>query len=324
MSRYIFRRLVVAIPTLIAISLVIFTVLALAPGDPLGDLALNPAVPPEVQQRLRESMGLEDPVPVRYARWATSLAQGDFGYSFQTRSPVSDLLVQRLPVTLMVLGSAYVLAIVIAIPVGVISSVKQYSIFDNVATTFAFIGFSIPTFFTGLLFILIFSVYFGEWGLPTLPSGYRNTVDSEGLAGLWERIQMVIMPVTVLGLFQAAILTRYTRAAMLETIHQDYVRTARAKGLTGGVVVFRHALRNALIPVVTIIALGVPTIFTGAVVTEQIFRVPGIGHLLITSIQNNDTPVVMAITFIFSILVVLFNLVADVLYGVLDPRIKYS
>lgn len=324
MGRYILRRLVVAIPTLIAISLVIFTILALAPGDPLGDLALNPAVPPEVQQRLRESMGLEDPVPVRYARWASSLAQGDFGYSFQTRSPVSDLLQQRLPVTLMVLGSAYVLAIVIAIPVGVISSVKQYSIFDNIATTFAFIGFSIPTFFTGLLFILIFSVYFAEWGLPTLPSGYRNTVDSEGLAGIWERIQMVIMPVTVLGLFQAAILTRYTRAAMLETIHQDYVRTARAKGLTGGVVVFRHALRNALIPVITIIALGVPTIFTGAVVTEQIFRVPGLGHLLITSIQNNDTPVVMAITFIFSILVVVFNLIADVLYGVLDPRIKYE
>ncbi len=324
MSRYILRRLLVAIPTLVAISLVIFTILALAPGDPLSDLALNPAVPPEVQQRLRASMGLDDPVPVRYARWATSLAQGDFGYSFQTRSPVSDLLVQRLPTTLLVLGSAYVVAILIAIPVGVISSVKQYSIFDNVATTFAFIGFSIPTFFTGLLFILIFSIKFGDWGLPTLPSVYRSTVDGEGLVAVWERVKMVIMPISVLGLFQAAILTRYTRAAMLETIHQDYVRTARAKGLSSRVVVFRHALRNALIPVVTIIALGVPTIFTGAVVTEQIFRVPGIGALLITSIQNNDTPVVMAITFIFSILVVIFNLIADVLYGVLDPRIKYE
>ncbi|MEX2425237.1 MAG: ABC transporter permease [Thermomicrobiaceae bacterium] len=324
MSRYLVRRLLVAIPTLVAISLVIFTILALAPGDPLSDLALNPAVPPEVQQRLRESMGLEDPVPVRYARWATSLAQGDFGYSFQTRSPVSDLLVQRLPITLAVLGSAYVLAILIAIPVGVISSVKQYSIFDNVATTTAFIGFSLPTFFTGLLFIMLFSVKFGDWGLPTLPSVYRSTVDGEGLAGVWDRLQMMIMPITVLGLFQAAILTRYTRAAMLETIHMDYVRTARAKGLSSRVVVFRHALRNALIPVITIIALGIPTIFTGAVVTEQIFRIPGIGALLITSIQNNDTPVVMAITFIFSILVVVFNLVADILYGVLDPRIKYE
>ncbi len=324
MSRYILRRLVIAIPTLVAISLVIFTILALAPGDPLSDLALNPAVPPEVQQRLRASMGLDDPVPVRYARWATSLARGDFGYSFQTRSPVSDLLVQRLPTTLAVLGSAYLLAILIAIPVGVISSVKQYSIFDNVATTFAFIGFSIPTFFTGLLFILIFSIKFGDWGLPTLPSVYRSTVDGTGLEAVWQRVQMTIMPVTVLGLFQAAILTRYTRAAMLETIHMDYVRTARAKGLASRVVIFRHALRNALIPVVTIVALGVPTIFTGAVVTEQIFRVPGIGNLLITSINNNDTPVVMAITFIFSILVVIFNLIADVLYGVLDPRIKYE
>jgi peptide/nickel transport system permease protein len=324
MSRYILRRLLVAIPTLVAISLVIFTILALAPGDPLSDLALNPAVPPEVQQRLRASMGLDDPVPVRYARWVTSLAQGDFGYSFQTRSPVSDLLVQRLPTTLLVVGSAYVVAVLIAIPVGVISSVKQYSIFDNVATTMAFIGFSIPTFFTGLLFILLFSVKFGDWGLPTLPSIYRSTVDETGLAGLWARARMMIMPIAVLGMFQAAVLTRYTRAAMLETIHQDYVRTARAKGLSSRVVVFRHALRNALIPVVTIIALGVPTIFTGAVVTEQIFRVPGIGALLISAINNNDTPVVMAITFIFSILVVIFNLIADVLYGVLDPRIKYE
>jgi peptide/nickel transport system permease protein len=324
MSRYIFRRLLVAIPTLVAISLVIFTILALAPGDPLSDLALNPAVPPEVQQRLRASMGLDDPVPVRYARWVTSLAQGDFGYSFQTRSPVSDLLVQRLPTTILVVGSAYVVAVLIAIPVGVISSVKQYSIFDTVATTLAFIGFSLPTFFTGLLFILLFSVKFGDWGLPTLPSVYRSTVDGEGLEAFWNRIRMMIMPIAVLGMFQAAVLTRYTRAAMLETIHQDYVRTARAKGLSSRVVVFRHALRNALIPVVTIIALGIPTIFTGAVVTEQIFRVPGIGALLITSINNNDTPVVMAITFIFSILVVIFNLIADIMYGILDPRIKYE
>jgi peptide/nickel transport system permease protein len=324
MTRYLVRRILVAIPTLVAISLVIFTILALAPGDPLSDLALNPAVPPEVQQRLRASMGLDDPVPVRYARWFTSLMQGDFGHSFRSRSPVSDLIVQRLPTTLIVIGSAYVLAILIAIPVGVISSVKQYSIFDNVATTIAFIGFSLPTFFTGLLFIMLFSIKFQDWGLPTLPMIYRATTDETGLGALVHHIRQAAMPVAVLGLFQAAILTRYTRAAMLETIHQDYVRTARAKGLSSRVVVFRHALRNALIPVVTIIALGIPTIFTGAVVTEQIFRVPGIGSLLISAINDNDTPVVMAITFIFSIMVVLFNLVADLLYGVLDPRIKYE
>jgi peptide/nickel transport system permease protein len=324
MSRYLVRRILVAIPTLVAISMVIFTILALAPGDPLSDLALNPAVPPEVQQRLRASMGLDDPVPVRYARWFTSLMRGDFGHSFRSRSPVSDLIVQRLPTTLMVIGSAYVVAILIAIPVGVISSVKQYSIFDNVATTIAFIGFSLPTFFTGLLFILLFSIKFQDWGLPTLPMIYRSTTDETGFGMILHHIRQAAMPVAVLGLFQAAVLTRYTRAAMLETIHQDYVRTARAKGLSSRVVVFRHALRNALIPVVTIIALGIPTIFTGAVVTEQIFRVPGIGSLLISAINDNDTPVVMAITFIFSVMVVIFNLIADILYGVLDPRIKYE
>jgi peptide/nickel transport system permease protein len=324
MTRYLIRRVLVAIPTLVAISMVIFTILALAPGDPLGELALNPAVPPEVRQRLRASMGLDDPVPVRYARWFTSLMRGDFGYSFRTRSPVSELLVQRLPTTLAVIGTAYIVAILIAIPVGVISSVKQYSIFDNVATTIAFIGFSLPTFFTGLLFILLFSVKFPDWGLPGLPMIYRSTLDETGFSWVVAQAKQSIMPVAVLGLFQAAILTRYTRAAMLETIHQDYVRTARAKGVGERGVIFKHALRNALIPVVTIIALGVPTIFTGAVVTEQIFRVPGIGALLISSIQNNDTPVVMAVTFIFSILVVIFNLAADILYAVLDPRIKYE
>lgn len=324
MSRYLIRRILVAIPTLLAISMVIFTVLALAPGDPLADLATNPAVPPEVRLQLRQSMGLDDPVPIRYARWFTSLMQGDFGYSFRSRSPVSELLIQRLPTTIYVIGTAYLLAILIAIPIGVLSSVRQYSIFDNVATTLAFIGFSLPTFFTGLLFILLFSIKFGDWGLPTLPMIYRATNDTPGFAGLLEQARQMAMPVAVLGLFQAAVLTRYTRAAMLETINQDYVRTARAKGLTGRSVIFRHALRNAMIPVITIIALGVPTIFTGAVVTEQIFRVPGIGSLLITSIRDNDTPVVMAVTFIFSILVVVFNLMADILYGVLDPRIKYS
>ncbi len=319
MGRYIIRRLITAIPTLIAISMVIFAILALAPGDPLSDLALNPSVPPEVRQRIRESMGLEDPIPVRYARWASSMFRLDFGYSFRTRGPVIDLIKQRLPTTLYISGSAFLLAILIAVPIGVLSAVRQYSVFDNVATTLAFIGFSLPTFATGLLFILLFTIKLG-W----LPSIYRSTLDTEGLAGVWERIRQAIMPVTVLAMFQAAVLLRFVRASMLENIHQDYVRTARAKGLAERNVIGKHALRNALIPVVTIIALSLPGVITGAVVTEQIFKVPGMGALLITAIQNNDTPVVMAITFMFSILVVFFNLVADVIYGVLDPRIKYS
>jgi peptide/nickel transport system permease protein len=319
MTRYLIRRILTAIPTLLAISVVIFTILALAPGDPLSEFAVNPAVPPEVRQRIRHSLGLDEPIPVRYVKWLKSMATGDFGYSFRTHGPVRDLIVQRLPTTIYVIGTAYLISVLLAIPIGVISAVKQYSIFDNVATTFAFIGFSLPTFFTGLLLILIFSVKLG-W----LPMIYRTTIDTPGLAGLWEKIKQAIMPITVLGLFQTATLMRYTRAAMLEAIPQDYVRTARAKGLSEFTVITRHVMRNALIPVVTIVALSIPGIFTGAVITEQIFRVPGMGSLLISAINDSDTPVVMAITIIFAVLVVLFNLIADILYGVLDPRIKYD
>jgi len=319
MTRYLIRRILTAIPTLLAISVVIFTILALAPGDPLSEFAVNPAVPPEVRQRIRHSLGLDEPIPVRYVKWLKSMATGDFGYSFRTHGPVRDLIVQRLPTTIYVIGTAYLISVLLAIPIGVISAVKQYSIFDNVATTFAFIGFSLPTFFTGLLLILIFSVKLG-W----LPMIYRTTIDTPGLAGLWEKMKQAIMPITVLGLFQTATLMRYTRSAMLEAIPQDYVRTARAKGLSEFTVITRHVMRNALIPVVTIVALSIPGIFTGAVITEQIFRVPGMGSLLISAINDSDTPVVMAITIIFAVLVVLFNLIADILYGVLDPRIKYD
>jgi len=319
MTQYLIRRILISIPTLVAISIVIFTILALAPGDPLAEFAMNPAVPPEVRQRIRKSMGLDDPIPVRYVKWASSMLRGDFGYSFRSKSPVIDLIRQRLPTTLYVIGTAYLVSVLIAIPVGVLSAIRQYSIFDNIATTLAFIGFSLPTFVTGILFILLFSVKLG-W----LPMIYRTTIETEGLAGLWEKIKQALMPIMVLGLFETAALTRYTRAAMLETIHQDYVRTARAKGLAERVVILQHAMRNALIPVVTIVALSIPGIFTGAVITEQIFRVPGMGSLLISAIRDNDTPVIMAITIIFSALVVLFNLIADILYGVLDPRIKYE
>ncbi len=210
MGRYILRRVITAIPTLVLISMVIFSILALAPGDPLSDLALNPSVPPEVRQRIRENMGIDDPIPVQYGRWAKSLFTGEFGYSYRTRAPVVDLIKQRLPTTLYISGLAFLLSILIAIPIGVLSAVKQYSVFDNVATTLAFIGFSLPTFCTGLLFILLFTIKL-DW----LPSIYRSTVDGEGIAGLWERLRQAIMPITVLALFQAATLMRFVRASML-------------------------------------------------------------------------------------------------------------
>ena len=319
MSQYLLRRLLVTIPTLLGISVVLFSILALAPGDPFEELALNPNIPAEVRLNLRQQFGLDDPIPVRYLRWLTSMLRGDWGYSFVSRVDVDALILQRLPTTLFVLGTAYGLALLIALPVGVLSAVRPYSLFDQLATTFAFVGYSLPTFFTGLLFILLFSLYL-DW----LPFIYSTTVDERGARWVIEHLRQAAMPIAVLGLFEAASLTRFIRSSMLDVIHQDYVTTARAKGLTERRTILGHVLRNALIPVITIVALQLPGIFTGAVITEQIFRVPGIGSLLITSIQSTDTPVVMAITFVYSILVVALNLVADILYGLLDPRITYS
>jgi peptide/nickel transport system permease protein len=318
-SRYILRRLLIAIPTLIVISFVVFAILALAPTDPMAQFGADPRVPPEVRERIRESLGLNDPWPIRYVKWVTSVARLDFGYSFMSRGPVMDLIGQRLPNTLAVVGVAYVIGVLFAIPIGMVSAIKRYSVFDHMSTTFAFIGFSVPTFFTGLLLIIIFSVK-----LHWLPFIYDSNLKITNLATLGDQIKQSIMPITVLALFNTATIARYTRSEMLEHLPLDYVRTARSKGLKERFVVLRHVLRNSLIPVVTLVALGIPAVFGGAIVTEQIFRVPGIGELLVRSIGQGDTPVVAGILLIFAVLVVLFNLVADVLYGVLDPRIRYS
>lgn len=319
MSQYLVRRLLMYIPVLLGISIILFCILALAPGDPFGDLVANENVPPEVLLNLRQQFGLDDPIHVRYLRWFTAMIQGNWGYSFVSRTPVVDLILQRLPVTLFVLGSAYIVALLIALPVGVLSAIKPYSIFDQIATTLAFIGYSLPTFFTGLLFILVFSIYL-DW----LPFIYSSTIEATGAAWALEHLRQGAMPIAVLGLFQAALLTRFVRASMLEVINQDFVTTARSKGLHEQMVILKHALRNALIPVATVIAYDIPAIFTGALITEQIFRVPGIGSLLIRSIESNDTPVAMAIVFVNSALVIIFNLLVGVIYGFLDPRISYN
>jgi peptide/nickel transport system permease protein len=319
MSRYLVRRVFLAIPTLLIISFVLFAVLSLAPGDPLSQFAANPSVPPEVRDNIRRSLGLDDPWPVRYVKWLFAVAHGDWGFSFGSRIPVWDLIKLRIPSTLAVVGVAYVISLVLALPIGIFSAIKQYSLFDHIATTFAFIGFSVPTFFTGLLLIIFLSVK-----LNLLPFIYDSTLQVRDLGSFGLQVKQSLMPVLVLALFQTATLVRYTRASMLENLPQDYVRTARAKGLAETSVINRHVVRNSLIPVVTLIALSAPAVFSGAIITEQIFRVPGIGSLLITSIQNNDIPVIMAITFTFSFLVVIFNMIADVMYGVLDPRIRYD
>ncbi|MDP8924946.1 MAG: ABC transporter permease [Chloroflexota bacterium] len=313
MTTYAIRRFLIAIPTLLIISAVVFFILALAPGDPLSALAQGTDIPFEVRESIREQFGLDQPIYVRYVKWLGAFLQGDYGYSFASRIPASALIAQRIPTTLWVIGVAYLIAVLIAIPLGVTTAARQYTWYDHIATGLSFVGFSLPTFFTGVLLIIIFSVQ-----LRWLPMVYNQQV-----ADPIEWLKQAIMPIAVLALFQAATLNRYVRASMLDNLNQDYARTARAKGLAERTVIIRHVLRNALVPVVTLIALQLPTVFTGAVVTEQIFRVPGIGSLLITSIQANDTPVIMAIIMIFSVMVVLFTLLADLLYGVLDPRVRY-
>ena len=335
MLTYTIRRLVLAVPTLIFISLAIFLLLQLAPGDPMAQVPLT--VPPEVKQKMREALGLGQPVHVQYYKWlvqmfwvepqvmidyyfGTGLAEGKLRViSWQTRSPVMDIVVQRIPQTLWVVGTAYVVAILIALPIGIYSAYKQYSVFDNVGTFVSMIGFSIPPFFTGPLLIVIFAVQL-EW-LPSVYNTVHKVVDWDSFV---IQLKQMVLPVMVLALQITAQLNRFMRASTLDNLNQDYVRTARAKGLRERTVVLAHVVRNSMIPVVTVIALNVPQIFGGAIITEVIFKVNGIGQLLITALFANDLPMVMTLTFIFAILIVVFNIIADVLYGVLDPRIRYD
>lgn len=325
-----------AVPTLLVISFVIFALLDLAPNDPLGDLPLT--IPPEVREQIRAAMGLDQPFLIRYLKWLQQFFVNEplnileqmtgwqFGdgnrmrvLSWATRSPVVDLIVQRMPQTLWVVGMAYVFGILLAIPVGVISAYRQYSIFDQVGTFVTMVGYSVPTFFTGVLLIVIFS----SW-LQWFPSIYDTNLVVNDWSSLIAQMRQMFLPVLVLSLYNASQITRFVRASMLDNLSQDYVRTARAKGVKEKAVLLVHVLRNSLIPVVTVIALGVPTIFSGAIITEQIFRVNGLGQLLITAVQGADIPLVQTLTFIFAVLIVLFNLIADVLYGILDPRIRYD
>ncbi|MEH6749601.1 MAG: ABC transporter permease [Paracoccaceae bacterium] len=335
MLTFTIRRLVLAVPTLLFISLVIFMLLQLAPGDPMAQVPLT--VPPEVKEKMREALGLGAPVHIQFFKWLvqffwvepqvlidhifdTTFSEGQLRVlSWQTRSPVMDIVVQRLPQTLWVVGMSYVLGVMIALPIGIYSAYRQYSAFDQIGTFVSMVGFSVPTFFTGVLLIVVFSVNLG-W----FPSIYDTTHKVTDWDSFIVQLQQMIMPVSVLALYNAAQISRFMRASMLDNLNQDYVRTARAKGLGEKTVVLVHVLRNSMIPVVTVIALGVPQVFGGAIITEQVFKVNGLGQLLITSIEANDLPMVQTLTFIFALLIVVFNLIADILYGILDPRIRYD
>ncbi|MDH3295810.1 MAG: ABC transporter permease, partial [Acidimicrobiia bacterium] len=308
-------------------------------GDPVSQLPLT--LPNEVKERLREALGLNDPFFIKWLKWNRLMfineplhaidsifntcigdcENRDRIISWSSRAPAMDIIYERLPQTLWVLGLAFILGTMLAIPVGIYSAYRQYSAFDNVGTFVTMVGFSLPTFFTGLMAIVIFSVWLG-W----FPSFYNPThkIDWTSWSSIWFQIKQIIMPVAVLTMFNAASLSRFTRASVLDNLNQDFVRTARSKGLGERKVVLVHVLRNSLIPVVTLIALSIPGIFAGAIITEQIFRINGLGQLLVVAIGQGDLPMVQTLTFIFAVLIVIFNLVADVLYGVLDPRIRYD
>jgi peptide/nickel transport system permease protein len=335
MLTYTIRRLLLAIPTLLFISLVIFLLVDFAPGSPMSQIPLT--VPPEVRMKIIEAMGANEPVHIRYLLWLNQFfvveplvwVDATFGttysegmqriISWQSRSPVMDVIAQRIPQTLTVIGTSYVLGVLIALPIGIYSAYRQYSWFDQIGTFIAMIGFSVPTFFTGLVLILVFAV-----NLQWFPSIYDTNLRVTDWESFLQQVRQMAMPVMVLALYNAAQISRYMRSSMLENLGQDYVRTARAKGMGERTVVLKHVLRNSMIPVVTVIALGIPTIFGGAIITEQVFRVNGLGALLIGAIQGSDLPMVQTLTFIFAMLIVLFNLIADILYGILDPRIRYD
>ncbi|MFO8061254.1 MAG: ABC transporter permease [Bacillota bacterium] len=316
MHTYVIRRLLQMIPLLIGISVLLFALMHYLPGGPMAMYTNDPNITEEQLARMRAAYGLDDPVHTRYLSWLGRVMRGDLGNSFADGRPVSFRIRGRLPATFQLLGAAYVLAIVIAIPLGITAALRQYSLMDYVTTVLAYLGISMPTFWFGIILIIIFSVNLG-W----FPSGGRMPPSG---ANLWDMIQYMVLPTVVLALYSIAGWSRFMRSSMLEVIRSDYIVTARSKGLAERTVIYKHALRNAIIPVVTVIALEGRFLFSGAVVTEAIFAWPGMGRLYWGSVIKRDYPVLMGILVITALLVIAFNLLADFLYAVLDPRIRYD
>ncbi|HJV46368.1 MAG TPA: ABC transporter permease [Bacillota bacterium] len=316
MASYMFRRLLQSLPLMLGISMISFFVMYLAPGGPT-DLMMDPKVKPEDRERMMEALGLNLPPWLQYLRWLIHFLQGDWGISFIRKVQVSDLIWQRLPQTLVLMGSAFLLAALLAVPIGVLIARKKNTWIDYTSTFFAFLGLATPNFWLGILLIMGFSVY-----LNFLPAGGITSYFDGG--GIGDRLQHLLLPAVTLAMADIASLTRYTRSSMLEVLGQQYMTTARAKGLGEWMVIYKHGLRNGLIPIVTVFGLSLSSFFGGAVIIEKIFSYPGIGSLFLDAVFQRDYPVIMAITMISAVLVVLGNLLADILYAVLDPRIEYK
>ena len=324
MSQYLMRRLIQTIPLLLAASFIIFFLIRLAPGGPLAAAERNPNVTPEQLAILRHKYGLDQPLIVQYVKWLRQLADGDLGESIKMHRPVSTLIAERLPNTLVLVGVSFLVTILLAIPIGVYSAIRQYSLADYIITTFTFIGQSIPIYWFGLVLILIFYVWlpnpFGEG--PLFPGGGMYSLDQQN--DILNRLWHLVLPVAMLSMSWIAWYSRFLRASMLEVIHSDYIRTARAKGLKERGVLYRHALKNAAIPLVTLVALDLPALFGGALFTEMIFSWPGMGRLFWEYAQRGDYPVVLGVLLLTSTAVVFFTIVVDMAYTIVDPRIRLS
>jgi peptide/nickel transport system permease protein len=324
---FILRRVLGAIPLLLGVATLIFFVLSLAPGDPTA-FYLNPNVPPEVVEQLRRNLGLDQPIHIRYYLWITSFLIGEWGFSFAQARPVSDIILGALPNTLILTGIAFVLVFLIGIAIGAYQAVRQYSAGDSAISVASLFFYSMPSFWLALMMMLLFSLKAHQWGLPiALPSTGMTSYDHEFLelpGRIIDRIRHLILPVSTLTLALAAGVARYTRGQMLEVIRQDYIRTARAKGVSEPRVILKHALRNSMIPVISLLGLYIPFLFSGAVFVEMIFAWPGMGRVIVDAIFQRDYPLVMATSFVFAVLVIIGNLLADVLYAVADPRIRYD
>jgi peptide/nickel transport system permease protein len=315
MERYIFRRLLQAIPMLLGISFAAFVLLRLAPGGPMAVYAQNPTMTEADMRRIEHILGLDQPIHVQYLKWAAGMATGNMGYSYRTGRPVGQIILERVPATMQLMGCAYLIAIILGITTGIVSAIRRHSLFDVFSTTSAMIGLSVPTFWFGLMVIIVFAAM-----LRWIPSGGIATLGAP--FSLQDRLMHLVGPASVLGLWMTATWSRYTRSSVLEVIGQDYIRTARAKGLRSRSILLRHTLRNALIPLITLAGLEFRNLFGGALVTETVFSWPGVGRLYLDSLNYQDYSVILGLLLMTSVMVLVGSLLADILYAVADPRIR--
>ncbi|CAN5555105.1 oligopeptide ABC transporter permease AppB [soil metagenome] len=321
MTAYIVRRLLQMIPLVVGVSFLTFAIVSFVPGSPISSLQLNPRARPEDLERIRQNLGLDRPWYERYFVWFSDVVQGDLGLSLTNFTPVTERILGVLPNTLLLTATALAIALLVSVPLGVTAAVRHNSLFDHVTTILVTAFAAIPSFWLALLMIILFAVKFDEWGLPTLPA--QGMEDLRGQTGILDRIEHLVLPASALALAQIAGWTRFIRSSMLETVNQDFVRTARAKGLAERAVIYRHAFRNAMLPLVTLVGLALPELFGGAYLIEQIFAWNGLGRLAFNATQSNDYTLIMGATLLFAVLTMLGNLFADVVYALADPRIRY-